>query len=172
MDNIFLVIGPSGAGKSKTVDKLNLPDNFVVRHLDKVICNHNNESRISQYLNRIQNPAFFHKSVNSIRKLKDEFPDKKLIIDIGAGSIDYTDCLDFYSNFFKIYLHADKEILYNRILQKNPDETRDLKEYLASEYSPHRIKLYASANFTVDNSKLTIEQTANALEKIIFNASK
>ena len=167
MKNLFLLIGPSGVGKSKTVSRLKLSDNFVVYKLDDLICKYNYENHISEYFGRIGNQAFFHKSKEAIERASLENFDKIIIIDVGAGSIDFEMCLDYYSQFNTILLIADKEIIYQRIKNRSEKEARTFEEYVESEFKPHKAKLFNSANYKIDTSRLSIEEASIELKNIL-----
>jgi hypothetical protein len=113
---------------------------------------------------------FFKKSIESINRLKQENPDKNILIDVGAGSFDWEGCTDTFLHYQIISLTGDKDMLYKRISNRQ-NEKRNLEQYVDSEFKPHKTLLYEKAMFRIDTTKLDCKDVADQIIKIIANAS-
>jgi shikimate kinase len=171
MNDILLLIGPSGVGKSSVIKEIPFYDTLLIYKLDDILKELNEEASISKYFHRIGNKAFFEKSIEAIERLRKESPAKQILIDIGAGSIDWEGCTDIFLNYRIVSLTGDKEILYDRIktraLENGSVETRTLEQYTKSEFMPHKMALYDQATFNIDTSKLSKSDIAKIIIEIL-----
>jgi len=138
--------------------------------LDDVLKEFNEESSISKFFDRITNKVFFEKSIEAIERLKKESSGKQILIDVGAGSIDWEGCTAIYLNYQTISLTGDTEILYERIktraLENGSVESRTLEQYTKSEFMPHKIALYEKATYNLDTTKLSKDDIAKKIIEI------
>lgn len=170
-DKVYLLIGPSGIGKSSAISKVDQKDLLKFK-LDDVIKDFNNQLSISDYFSRIGNEKFFKESINAIERLKQEHPDKNILIDVGAGTIDWDGCTDTLLNYKLISLTCDKEKLYSRVKNRST-ENRTFDQYISSEFKPHKELLYDKAKFVIDttysDSKDVADEIERSLNVITFN---
>jgi shikimate kinase len=171
MNNILLLVGPSGVGKSSSIREIPFCDALLIHKLDDMLKEYNEEPSISKYFDRIGNKAFFEKSIEAIERLSKESHAKQILIDVGAGSIDWEGCTDIYLNYRIVSLTGDKEILYNRIktraLENGSTENRTLEQYVKSEFMPHKMTLYEKATFNIDTTKLSKGDIAKKIIEIL-----
>lgn len=168
MDRLFLIIGPSGVGKSSAIDKIDLCDGLAKYNLDAVIKEGNGQASIPKYFEQIGNEGFFRKSIDAIERLKKENSSAIVLIDVGAGSFDWEDCVEDFLKYQIISLTGDKKVLYSRISNRD-SENRSFDEYVSSEFKKHKIDLYDNANFTIDTTHLDSTTIATKIKNIIFN---
>lgn len=171
IDKTYLIIGPSGVGKSSALQLIESEGDIIKFTLDNIIKKHNDEPSCSKYFDKIGNEMFFKKSIESIDRLKQENPDKIILIDVGAGSFDWEGCADIFLKYQVISLIGDKDVLYKRILNR-PNEKRNLKQYIESEFKPHKVMLYEKAMFRIDTTKLDSKRVSDEVKKIIVNVSR
>lgn len=165
----FLLIGPSGVGKSSAMNLIDTKNYLLKFNLDSIIKTHNNESSSSKYFDKIGNESFFNKSIDCINRLQQEYSDKTILIDVGAGSIDWEGCTSTFLRYKIISLTGDKEVLYQRISNRG-SEKRNLEQYVHSEFKPHKTLLYDSAIFRIDTTNLDSKCVSDQIIKIINNA--
>ncbi len=166
MSELFLVIGPSGVGKSSALKIIKSYGDISVFFLDDEIRENNGESCISKYLEQIGNKKFFRESIDLIEQIKGESESSIILIDVGAGSIDWEGCIDDFLNYQIIVLTADKQVLYSRICNKQ-NNARSFDEYVASEFKPHKLDLYNKAKYLINTTNLNSIDTAVEIEKIV-----
>jgi shikimate kinase len=142
MKNVSLLIGPSGVGKSSVIKEIAIYKTVEIYKLDDLVKEFSEETSISKYFSRIGNKAFFEKSIQTIEGLEKEFSGKQVLIDVGAGSIDWEGCTEIFIKHQLISLTGDKEILYDRVktraLKNGSKESRTLEQYTESEFMPHK----------------------------------
>jgi shikimate kinase len=162
MDKLTLIIGPGGVGKSSAIKMIPNCEKLLTYKLDDVLKGLNAESGISTYFGKIGNIEFFIKSIEGIERIREDNPFKQTLIDIGAGSFDWEECVDAYLKYQIISLTGDKEILYNRI-KSRPSENRTFEEYVDSEFKPHKVKLYENAKLNINTSNLSENEVAQRI---------
>lgn len=164
-DRVYLLIGPSGIGKSSAIDKVDHKDLLKFK-LEDVVKNFNNQSSVSDYFSRIGNENFFKESINAIERIKQENPDKNILIDVGTDTIDWDGCTDRLLDYKLISLTCDKEKLYSRVKNRST-ENRTFDQYISSEFKPHKELLYDKAQFVIDTTHLDTKEVADEIERAL-----
>ena len=155
----FLLIGPSGVGKSTTLNKLIMDNSIEIYDLDCLIKENVGVDSVSDYFTRYGNENYFNKSKEIIKKLS---RDKNIIIDVGAGSIDFLGGHQWYKDQNTIVLTGNPDIIYYRSDRQHFHPTLDL--YKSREFSQVRQKLYNNSKHIIDVTNLKPD---NVVEKIL-----
>lgn len=163
----LLILGPSGVGKSAAIEEIKANPELLVFILDDAIKEQNNENSISKYFDKIGNEEFCKKSVVAIEELIKRNINCKILIDVGAGSIDWEQSADHFLRYNVIALLCDKEVLYNRVKGRGKDE-RTFEQYIQSEFKPHKATIYENANHKIDTTQLAPDEVANEIIKILL----
>lgn len=162
----ILLIGPSGVGKTSALNLLKDDYELIAYDLDQLIKEDLNVDSVSKYFSEYGNENFFTKSKEIIEKIANP---KKILIAVGAGSIDYTESHEWYKKQNIITLTGDPKIIYERSDRKEYHQTLD--NYLTTEFSKIRKELYANSKIIIDTTSLTKEQVAETIKEIINNYS-
>lgn len=168
MENLFLIIGPTGVGKSSAINCITPSPSLKIFVLDDEMKKEHKVDSISKYFSNVGNEEFFRQSIATIEQIKQHNEDVMVLIDVGAGSIDWPGCVETYLQYEVICLSGEPELLYQRLLNR-PNEQRSFGEYSASEFKPHRRRLYEGARFRVDTSEMAIEEVAYQILEIVNN---
>ena len=137
----FLLIGPSGVGKTTAMNLLNDDSEVIVYDLDQLIKEYANVDSASEYFDKNGNENFFIKSKEIIEKITNH---KKILIAVGAGSIDFIESHEWYKKQNVIALTGNPKIIYERSERKKFHPTLD--SYLTNEFS-EKIKEIIKNNF-------------------------
>ena len=165
IDMIVLVVGPSGVGKSSTCDLAarHFPQ-VVFRDLDGLAARYGfekgiiQEVRASQLFGKIGPERYLEVGLQSINKLTAEFPNKHLVIDVGAGFQVAPNAIKLHLEYPIIAITASLDAAYQRIVQ-NREDKRSINHDKRDEFSPHRVAVYNSAQHKIDTTDATPEQS-------------
>jgi shikimate kinase len=150
----YLLIGPSGVGKSSALRSVEARSKIPVYSLDEFIKGQSGSDSISSHLRIVGPKSFFEESIQGIEYIESLY-NQNIIIDVGAGSIDFGPGHEWYLSRNTICLIGDPQIIYERGGRKEHHLT--IKEFIASEFSSARSRLYEKAKFKIDVSYLNPE---------------
>jgi hypothetical protein len=168
---IILIVGPSGVGKTSAYQSIEGKfSNCVAQHLDGLASDwavelgwllDPNVDLLRNHINKGNNDdqLFLAFGLESIGMLASRHPEKHLIIDVGAGFQDARSAENLHRIHDVISITAEPSIAYSRIC-KRPNEKRSFKDYKAQEFSEHRIKVYKQAQYSIDTTSRSPQDTA------------
>lgn len=162
IDNVFLLIGPSGAGKSSSSKLITTCDVF---DLDIEIKRIMSVDSLSSFFSQKGNKEFFEISKSVITKISNYAGNRVKLIVVGAGSIDYVSAHNWYLEQNLISLIGEPNVIYNRGDRKKYHLT--IEGYINSEFSEERLRLYNSAKYKIDVSKLSVQEVADKISALI-----
>ena len=157
----YLLIGPSGSGKSmasKIISERGA--SFSVVDLDKELKKRINGESLSNHLAAIGDKAFFEFSRDVIEEIS-AGESRKVLIVVGAGSINYNEGHSWYLQQNLISLIGSPIKLYERGDRKihHPE----FESYLNTEFNASRKKLYDGSNFRIDVTERTPDEVADCI---------
>jgi len=160
--NAFLLIGPSCSGKTTVCNIIKRKRVAECFHLDHLIIQRNHTNDLARYYLKVGHSEFCRVSYEIIISIIQQKPEKLLLFDVGAGSLECELSFNYFKKFNIIYLHCNEIDFYKR--HKNRGFTEDqIKSIFKSSYEPHKTNLYNSAVFVLDTSSFDPDQSANVL---------
>lgn len=171
---IILIVGPSGVGKSRSCEESKTRLNDVVfDQLDGLaprwavkegIIDHECVTLLRQTVN--SDERFLEIGLQAIGDLEQENPGKHLVIDVGAGFQTSPTATERLRHFHILLINADVEVAHERIVKSRSD-SRTLQQYRHQEFASNRIAVYKLAQHTVDSTRQSEVETADALIAIL-----
>jgi hypothetical protein len=171
---VVLIVGPSGVGKTITYKAVEpqFPD-VIFCHLDGLAAQWAFQHRIIdrecvRLLDRTINNSALFLSIGlfAIGKLSGENPCKHLVIDVGAGFQVAPTAAHLHRLFPVIAITAAPEVAYKRIKDARND-ARTLDQYRQQEFSNNRVAVYNSAQYSVDSSNQSKEETCEEVLSVL-----
>jgi shikimate kinase len=168
--NNIVLIGPMASGKS-SIGKLLAHDlNRVFFDSDQVIVDRNGVS--IDHIFDIESELGFRKREESI--LLDLLNEKEVVISTGGGSILSNPFRDYCKKLkcIVIYLYTTPEEQYRRSLRskERPLLNNNNRKEIIDSLMKDRKKYYNElATFTIDSTKLNIEQAVETIKKKLLN---
>lgn len=171
---IVLIVGPSGVGKSTACNAVK-PEftKLLFEDLDVLAGRWAHRNAISDspdvhVLHRkLQDAArFLEIGLSAITELTARPDNRPIVIDVGAGFQEAAGAKKLYRLYPCITISAAPEVVYGRI-RKARNDSRTLVEYIQGEFNQHRLNIYGASPHQIDTSSQTIEQTAEALGKVL-----
>ena len=162
----FLLIGPSGVGKTTAADSVSkMEEQVSVYDLDDEIKVRNGGKPASELLPQIGDKCFFELSQKLIEEISGN-ESRKVLIVVGAGSINYEAAHEWYLQQNLISLTGDPHVIYERGgRDKVPGRTID--EYIKSEYNELRQNLYKKSKYHINVANMAQEKVAESILEIV-----
>ena len=172
--DIILIVGPSGVGKSSAIELVKRQFEHMIFHgLDDLAASFGAGERLIdtacvQKLRRhFQNDdRFLEYGLKAIGALAVKHPDKRIIIDVGAGFQVAKAASDLHRTYLVIAISSIPQEAYRRICAR-PGEKRTMQQYVVAEFNASRRRVYESAHETIDTSQKTKDVVAAELAEVL-----
>lgn len=154
---IVLIVGPSGVGKSSAIELVKRQFEHMIFHsLDDLAASFGAEEGLIdaacvQKLRRHfgNDDRFLQYGLKAIGALATKNPDKRIVIDVGAGFQVARAASNLHCTYRVIAISSTPEEAYRRICAGRC-EKRTMEQYVADEFNRNRKNVYESAHETID----------------------
>lgn len=171
---IVLIVGPSGVGKSSAIELVKHQFEHMIFHsLDDLAASFGAEERLidTACVQRLRrhfgnDDRFLEYGLKAIGVLATKHPNKRIVIDVGAGFQVAKAASDLHRTYRVIAISSLPQEAYRRICTRS-GEKRTLQQYSADEFNERRKKVYESAHETIDTSHKTKEAVADELAELL-----
>lgn len=166
---VILVIGPSGVGKSdygRHAAEV-IPDCHFF-DLDDLVSQRSG-IRASQLLGQIGNDAFLNRCRQDVQAISQSCAEGIAIVAVGAGALQSGHVDAWLSRHVgpTIAVVAPPDEVFKRGGERN--RNRNLQQFTATEYSPHRQGLYEAAKYHCNVAGLAVEEARVRFSGMISN---
>ena len=172
--NFILIIGPSGCGKTSLIKHLSLIDGISTISLDEdlsqLIKREFNLS-IYDFISRNGSDVFCRLAIKYLEN-QHALLKNICVVDVGAGFLESDSVFELLRMYSSITLWVNPNESYRRFMTKNLPEkfkNRDLGEYVNTEFSERRERIYKSTSIFCDTTNMSTEETFVMLRDCIFS---
>lgn len=169
--SISLLIGNSCSGKSTLSRILNEKPGIRSFMLDHCVLILNNAPNLEDFYLSMGEEGFCRKTYEAIQHLEKKFPRLTLVLDVGAGALQWPGSYELFKSFDLIHVKCEIEDFTERQIRRGgPLRTTDLINNFS--YFAHKQKLFNIAKLTINTSLFSPQEAADMMVEYIEHSIK